>query len=60
MALEPLIAAETADDSEIRSVRRRFWMALTLAIPVMLVAMVPHLFGSVLEPLRRGRSGCWN
>src|SRR5882724_8153146 len=50
MALEPLMPTETADDSEIRSVRRRFWMALTLAIPVMLIAMVPHLFGSALEP----------
>jgi Cu+-exporting ATPase len=50
MALEPLMPTETADDSAIRSVRRRFWMALTLAIPVMLIAMVPHLFGSVLEP----------
>ena len=50
MALEPLMPTETADDSEIRSVQRRFWVALTLAIPVMLIAMVPHLFGSVLEP----------
>ena len=50
MALEPLMATEKTDDSEIRSVRRRFWIALTLAIPVMLIAMVPHLFGSTIEP----------
>src|SRR5258707_7726305 len=50
MALEPLMPIETADDSEIRSVRRPFWMALTLAIPVMLIAMLPHLFGRVLQP----------
>ena len=50
MALEPLMATEKTDDSEIRSVRRRFWIALTLAIPVMLIAMVPHLFGSAIEP----------
>src|SRR5260370_28927183 len=50
MALEPLMPTETADDSEIRSVRRRFWIALTLAIPVVLIAMVPHLLGSVHEP----------
>jgi Cu+-exporting ATPase len=50
MALEPLMPTETTDDSEIRSVRRRFCIALTLAIPVMLIAMVPHLFGSVLGP----------
>jgi P-type Cu+ transporter len=48
MALEPLMPTETTDDGEIRTVRRRFWIALTLAIPVMLSAMVPHLFGSVL------------
>jgi Cu+-exporting ATPase len=50
MALEPLMPTETTDDSEIRSVRRRFWIALTLAIPVMLIAMVPHLFGGVIVP----------
>jgi Cu+-exporting ATPase len=50
MALEPLMATETVDDSEIRSVRRRFWIALALAIPVVLIAMVPHVLGSVHEP----------
>src|SRR5260221_2182976 len=45
MALEPLMPTSVEDDSEIRSVRRRFWTALTLAVPVMLIAMVPHLFG---------------
>jgi Cu+-exporting ATPase len=50
MALEPLMPTETTDDAEIRSVRRRFWIALTLAAPVMLIGMGPHLFGSTLEP----------
>jgi len=50
MALEPLMPTETTDDSEIRGVRRRFWMALALAIPVVLIAMMPHLFGSIHEP----------
>ena len=50
MALEPLMATEKTDDSEVRSVRRRFWIALILAIPIMLIAMVPHLFGSAIEP----------
>src|SRR5712675_1941394 len=45
MPLEPLMPTSIEDDSEIRSVRRRFWTALTLAVPVMLIAMVPHLFG---------------
>jgi P-type Cu+ transporter len=50
MALEPLMPTMREDDSEIRGVRRRFWIALTLAIPVMLIAMVPHLVGRVLDP----------
>jgi Cu+-exporting ATPase len=49
MALEPLMPTHIEDDGEIRSVRRRFWMATTLAIPVMLVAMVPHLLGWALD-----------
>jgi P-type Cu+ transporter len=49
MTLEPLMPTETTDDSEIRGVRRRFWIALTLAIPVMLIAMGPHLFGRMLD-----------
>jgi Cu+-exporting ATPase len=50
MALEPLMPTETTDDSEIRSVRRRFWIATSLAIPLMLIAMVPHVLGSMLMP----------
>jgi Cu+-exporting ATPase len=49
MALEPLMPTEVEDDGEIRSVRRRLWMATTLAIPVMLIAMAPHLFGWALD-----------
>ena len=49
MALEPLMPTEVEDDGEIRSVRRRFWMAATLAIPAMLIAMAPHLFGWALD-----------
>jgi P-type Cu+ transporter len=43
MALEPLLPAVTEDDGEVRAVRRRFLAALILSIPVVLVAMVPHL-----------------
>ncbi|HEV7611212.1 MAG TPA: copper-translocating P-type ATPase [Steroidobacteraceae bacterium] len=49
MALEPLMPTQTEDDGEVRSVRRRFWFALTLALPVMLIAMAPHLFGWALD-----------
>src|SRR6266851_10521655 len=50
MALEPLMPTPVEDDGEIRSVRRRFWSALTLAVPVMLIAMVPHLVGRAHDP----------
>jgi Cu+-exporting ATPase len=49
MGLEPLMPTEVEDDGEIRSVRRRFWMATTLAIPVMLIAMAPHFLGWALD-----------
>jgi Cu+-exporting ATPase len=48
MALEPLMPT-SEDDGEIRSVRRRFWIALALAVPLMLIAMVPHVFGNSLD-----------
>ena len=50
MALEPLMPTPIEDDSEIRSVQWRFWIALTLAIPVMAIAMVPHLLRMALDP----------
>jgi Cu+-exporting ATPase len=46
MTLEPLVpAAGTEDDSEIRNVRRKFWTSLAFAVPVTVVAMVPHFLG---------------
>src|SRR6202790_2785200 len=50
MVLEPLMPTQIDDDGEIRSVRRRFWSALALAVPVMLIAMVPHLLGRAHDP----------
>jgi Cu+-exporting ATPase len=49
MALESLMPTLTEDDTEVRGVRRRFWLALGLALPVMLIAMVPHLAGLSLS-----------
>ena len=48
MALEPLLPAKTDDDGAIRNVRRRFWVSIVLAVPVVLVAMVPHLINLTL------------
>ena len=50
MALEPLLPSGSEDDTEVRSVRRRFWFALTLALPVTLIAMGPHLLGRPINP----------
>ena len=50
MALEPLMPTPIEDDSEIRSVRWRFWIALALAVPVMAIGMVPHLLRMALDP----------
>jgi len=49
MALEPLVPTEVEDAGEIHGVRQRFWMAAALAIPVMLIAMAPHLLGQALD-----------
>ncbi len=45
MALEPVMPTSVEDHSEIRDVRRRFWISVAFAIPVILLAMVPHLLG---------------
>lgn len=45
MALEPELPAEHEDDSEIRRVRSKFWIALALTVPVVAIAMLPHLLG---------------
>src|SRR5690242_21717599 len=46
MALEPVMPAAEEDDSELRKVRRKFWIAAALAIPLFVVAMVPHWLGA--------------
>ncbi|HEY6644280.1 heavy metal translocating P-type ATPase [Povalibacter sp.] len=43
MALEPEVPAEEEDDGEIRKVRAKFWIALAFALPVVGIAMLPHL-----------------
>ena len=43
MTLEPLMPMDAEDDGALRSVRRRFWISAALALPVLVVAMLPHL-----------------
>src|SRR4051794_23097491 len=45
MALEPVTPTTVEDDSESRRVRRKFWVSVGFAVPVALLAMVPHLSG---------------
>jgi Cu+-exporting ATPase len=45
MALEPVDATAAGDDHELRRVGRRLIVAIALGLPLLLVAMVPHLAG---------------
>jgi P-type Cu+ transporter len=46
MALEPLAPHEVPeDDSQLRTVRRKFWIAVVLCVPLLGMAMLPELFG---------------
>ena len=49
MALEPkTVTAEPEDDSELRDMTHRFLAATALAIPVLLLAMLPMVSRSTL------------
>jgi Cu+-exporting ATPase len=45
MTLEPMMPTGEQDDSELDAVRRKFFVSAALAIPLLLIAMGPHLFG---------------
>ncbi len=60
MALEPKSGAASAEeDSEIRDLSKRFWIALALTIPVMIVAMAPMIPGVGPENWIPPRIGQW-
>ncbi|MCP5327042.1 MAG: heavy metal translocating P-type ATPase [Steroidobacteraceae bacterium] len=46
MALEPEAPTLEQDDSDRRTVARRFWIAVALALPVVVLAMLPHMFAA--------------
>ncbi len=51
MALEPLAPHEAPeDDGDLRAVRRKFWFAVTLSVPVLVVSMLPDLLGLRIPP----------
>ncbi len=45
MTLEPLLPTADADDAPLREVQRKLVIATVLAMPLLLIAMGPHLFG---------------
>ena len=45
MALEPLSGAIEEDDSELRDMTRRFWLAAILSVPLFVLAMGSHIPG---------------
>jgi P-type Cu+ transporter len=45
MALEPEMPSEHEDATQINLVRTKFWVAVAFTIPVLVIAMLPHLIG---------------
>jgi Cu+-exporting ATPase len=45
MALEPLVPTASEDDSDLRAVKRKFLVAAALGLPLVAIAMAPHLSG---------------
>src|SRR5678816_91379 len=43
MALEPEMPTAIEDNSELDAVKRKFWIATALSVPVVVLAMLPHL-----------------
>jgi Cu+-exporting ATPase len=43
MALEPAMPTEHESRSDVEAVRRKFWIALVLTLPVVVIAMLPHV-----------------
>jgi len=45
MALEPMDATAQADDSELKDMTRRFWISLTLSLPLLFITMSEFIPG---------------
>ena len=48
MSLEPLIATEKEDDSELKAMTLRFWVSTALALPLFILAMISDMMPSWL------------
>ena len=71
MALEPLLPTVEADDSELRAVRRKFWISVALTLPVIGLSMtqlrgveflltLPVIIWAAADYYRRGWLGIVN
>jgi Cu+-exporting ATPase len=59
MALEPSGGAATGDDTELREMTRRMWVAAALSLPLLLVAMGEMLAGRPLTGLPHAELLVW-
>ena len=60
MGLEPeTVSLEDDDPSELRDMRRRFWLAAGLSVPVLILAMGKYVPGVDMESLVPHRLGVW-
>lgn len=62
MALEPRVATTAAmeeDDGELRSMRLRFWIGLTLTVPLLVISMGGMLTSGWLHDFDMTRTSAW-
>src|SRR6516164_581290 len=60
MALEPMTpAAGEAENPELRDMTRRFWVGVTLSIPLLAIAMAEHFYKAALDALIAPRLLVW-
>jgi Cu+-exporting ATPase len=59
MALEPLIAADAGPNPELADMARRFWVGVTLTVPLVLLEMGQHMPGLGLHEILTARTSTW-
>jgi Cu2+-exporting ATPase len=59
MALEPLMASATQDNSELHDMTRRFWISAVLSLPLLAITMGEMVPGLNLHHVMRGTAFNW-
>ncbi|HET6899490.1 MAG TPA: heavy metal translocating P-type ATPase [Vicinamibacteria bacterium] len=59
MAREPVMASVEEDDSELKDMTRRFWIAAALTLPLLVVMVADMLPGRPGHALLAGPAGAW-